>query len=198
MSSEAAASVTQLFEKFRGGDGTAARQLWEHYLPRLLGLARKTLAGRPQQMADADDAVQSAFTSFWQRVERGDFPGRLDRDDLWNLLGLFTVRKALRHARRERAQRRGGGKVLDEAALIRADGTPLRLDELAGHPPAGEFDLHCEEMLLLLDEELRVFAVLRLLGHRNREIAALLACTERKVERKLALIRLVWERQWPA
>lgn len=197
MSSEAGASVTQLFEKFRTGDAVAARRLWEHYLPRLLGLARRTLAGRPQQVADADDAVQSAFASFWQRVERGDFPGRLDRADLWNLLGLFTVRKALRQARRQRAQRRGGGKVLDEADLARPDGTPLRLDELAGPLPAGEFDLHCEELLLSLDEELRVFAVLRLLGHRNRDIAALLGCTERKVERKLALIRLVWEQHWP-
>jgi len=190
-------SVSQLFEQLRAGDAAATQELWDRLLPRLLGLARKTLAGRPQQIADADDAVQSAFASFYQRARRGDFPGPLGRDDLWNLLGLFTVRKARRQARREGAQKRGGGKVVGEAALARADGTPLRLDEIAGTLPAAEFDLSCEELLLQLDAELRVFAVLRLLGYRNREIADALRCTERKVERKLALIRLVWERQHP-
>ncbi len=193
--SEEAGSVTRLFEQFREGNPAAGQQFWERFLPRLLALARKTLTGRVQQVADADDAVQSAFASFWQRMGQGDFPDRLHRNDLWNLLGVFTVRKALRQVRREEAQKRGGGKVLGETDLHRPDGTPLRLDEIAGGLPAGEFDLHCEELLLQLDEELRVFAFLRLLGYRNREIAEQLDCTERKVERKLALVRLIWERQ---
>lgn len=197
MNHEAGGSVTGLFEKLRAGDADAARGLWERFLPRLLGLARKTLSGRPQQAADADDAVQSAFASFWQRAQRHDFPGQLDRDDLWNLLGLITVRKARKQARREGAQKRGGGKVVGETALTGPDGSPLRLDEIAGDVPAGDFDVHCEELLLLLDDDLRIFAVLRMLGHRNREIANTLDCTERKVERKLALIRLIWEKEWP-
>src|SRR5438270_249482 len=45
--------------------------------------------------------------------------------------------------------------------------------------------------------ELRTIAVRRLVQHTNREIAATLGCTERKVERKLALIRLEWEADWP-
>lgn len=189
--------MTGLFERLREGDAAAARGLWEHFLPRLLGLARKTLAGRPQRVADADDAVQSAFASFYQRVERRQFPGQLDRDDLWNLLGLITVRKARKQTRREAAQKRGGGKVVGEAALSRPDGTPLRLDDIAADMPARDFDLHCEELLLSLDDDLRIFAVLRMLGYRNREIADSLDCTERKVERKLALIRLTWEKEWP-
>jgi DNA-directed RNA polymerase specialized sigma24 family protein len=36
------------------------------------------------------------------------------------------------------------------------------------------------------------------MGWTNREIAQRLDCTERKVERKLHLIRLAWEAQWPA
>lgn len=55
------------------------------------------------------------------------------------------------------------------------------------------FDIYCEEMLSRLDEEPRTIAVLRMLGHTNREIAAMLGCTERKVEGKLALIRSIWE-----
>jgi DNA-directed RNA polymerase specialized sigma24 family protein len=81
--------------------------------------------------------------------------------------------------------------VLDEAALAGPD-ERAGLDALAG-TPAADFDLHCEELLGQLDDELRTFAVLRLLGHKNREIAEQLGCTERRVERKLARIRQCWE-----
>ena len=93
--------------------------------------------------------------------------------------------------------KRGGGRVVGEAALTRPDGSPLPLDEAAPALPDAEFDLHCEELLARLEPELREFAVLRLLGYRNREIAQMHGCTERKVERKLNLIRLRWEADWP-
>src|SRR5689334_4312344 len=101
MPDEAAGSVTHFFARLRAGDAAAARGLWDRFFPRLLGLARKTLAGLPQRAADADDAVQSAFASFWQRAARGDFGDGLDRNELWKLLGTITLRKSLRQARRE-------------------------------------------------------------------------------------------------
>jgi DNA-directed RNA polymerase specialized sigma24 family protein len=73
----------------------------------------------------------------------------------------------------------------------------LCLEQLAADMKATDFDLSCEELLLQLDEELRVYAVMRLMGYRNREIAEQFDCTERKVERKLELIRLCWEQHWP-
>ena len=109
---------------------------------------------------------------------------------------MITVNKARRQARREAAEKRGGGRVVGEDALSRPDGSPLPLEEAAVMPPA-EFDCHCEELLNRLEPRLREIAVLRMLGHRNREIADMLDCTERKVERKLNLIRLRWEAEWP-
>ena len=156
---------------------------------------RKTLAGRPQRVADADDAAQSAFASFCQRVRGGEIHVN-DRSDLWNLLGVMTVRKARRQVRRELAEKRGGGDVVGEEALRREDGSPLPLDESVAAASAAEFDVHCEELLNMLEPDLREFAVLRLLGYRNREIAEMHGCTERKVERKLNLIRLRWETEW--
>jgi DNA-directed RNA polymerase specialized sigma24 family protein len=188
-------SVTRFFSQLQTGEPAAAEALWERFFPRLVALARKTLAGRPQRVADADDAAQSAFASFCLRVRAGEFAVR-DRDDLWNLLGVITVNKARMQARREAAQKRGGGRVVGEGALTRPDGSPLPLDE-AALMPAADFDGHCEELLNLLEPELRQFAVLRLLGYHNREIAAMQDCTERKVERKLNLIRLRWEAEWP-
>jgi RNA polymerase sigma factor (sigma-70 family) len=184
-------SISQFFEHMCAGDNDAARKLWERFFPRLHALARTVLDGRTRRAADAEDAVQSAFASFFLRARAGAFGPGLDRDDLWGLLGVIAVRKARRQARRELAAKRGGGRVLDEAALAGPD-ERAGLDDLAAQP-AGDFDLHCEELLGQLDQEQRTIAVLRLLGHSNREIAEQLACTERKVERKLNLIRLTWE-----
>lgn len=197
MPDEAVGSVSCFFTALREGDSDGARLLWERFFPRLLALARKTLAGLPQRVADADDAVQSAFASFCQRASRGDFGDALDRNDIWKLLGVITVRKSIKQARRERTDKRGGGRVLDEAAL--AGGLPdtLSLDHLPGAAPAPDFDILAEELLLEIDEDLRIFAILRLLGFMDREIADRLDCTERKVQRKLHLIRLRWQRHWP-
>lgn len=189
-------SVTQFFGQLRTGNAAAAEAIWERYFPRLIGLARKTLAGRPQRATDVDDAVQSAFASFCLRVRAGEFE-IANRGDLWSLLGVITTNKARIQARRESAAKRGGGKVLGEGALVGPDGALRPLDEVTSLPPA-DFDLHCEELLTQLEPELREFAILRLFGYRNREIAQLHDCTERKVERKLNLIRLRWQAEWPA
>ena len=72
------------------------------------------------------------------------------------------------------------------------DPGPKGIDQALAALPSHDFDLCCEEWLLMLDEELRQYAVLRLLGHTNRDIAGIFQCTERKVERKLNLIRQIW------
>ena len=195
---DAEGSVTHVFRKLRAGDHSAAQKLWDHFLPRMVALARKTLSDGPQKVADADDAVQSAFFNFWQRAQRGIFTGDLHRDNLWNLLAVITVRKAKKQIRRELAGKRGGGEVLggsavDDAVDFRSQS--FRLDEALGQIPMPIFDLNCEELLLKLDEELRALALLRLKGHTNGEIADILDCTQRTVERKLKLIRLRWEHE---
>lgn len=193
MPEAATGSITQVFRQIQIGDEAAARALWERFLPRLLGLARRTLAGRPQRAADAEDVVQSAFASFFEQVRRGYFAHPLDRDDLWNLLATFTQRKSLKQSRRELAAKRGGGRVIGEGDLGDRHGECLTLDGIAGQAHCTDLDLTCEEMLQKLGDEERAIAILRLLGHRNREIAENLGCTERKIERKLNLIRMTWE-----
>jgi len=186
-------SVTLLIGRLRNGDAEATGQLWSRFFPRLLGLARRTLAGCPQRVADADDAAQSAFLCFWRQAEQGQLSPDMHRDNLWSLLASITVRKALKQVKRERARKRGAGKVLGESALGACSEGARGLEAIVGEFSAADFDIHCEELLEMLDEGLRVFAVLRLMGQTNREIASLLKCTERKVERKMGLIRLCWE-----
>lgn len=184
-------SVSLLLHDLRRGDSQAALTLWNRYLPRLTGLAERTLAGRRFGMTDAGDAVQSAWISFWRKLDNDQLPSPLTRADFWNLLGLMVVRKVRRQLRRETAAKRGGGRVVRESDR-QSDGDGRGLDDWGARLSAADFDLHSEELLSLLDEECRRIAVLRLLGHVNREIAETLQCTERKVQRKLELIRLKW------
>jgi RNA polymerase sigma factor (sigma-70 family) len=186
-----AGSVTMLYRQLSAGDPAAAGQLWRRFFPRIASLAQKTLSGRPQRMADADDAAQSAFVAFWRQAERGDFGAQLDRGNLWALLATITVRKALKQVSQERAQKRGGGKVVGEDQLDAMD-TGRPLEQLMGSLPAQEMDLYCQELLLELDEELRQIALLRLMGYSTREIAQQLGCTQRKIQRKLELLQLRW------
>ena len=185
MSDDLSGSVSILFRQLRAGDPAAVERLWDRFRPRLTALAEQALSGRWQQMADAEDALQSAFISFWQRAERGDFGNEMTRDDLWNVLGTITVRKALRQLRQESAQKRGGGRTREQ----------IELHEAASPADSAEFEVVCAEMLELLEPDLRSYALLRLMGHKNREIAVHFDCTERKVERKLQLIRAVWDQE---
>ena len=175
-------SISILYQQWRGGRQDALGELIARFWPRLMALANSTLSGRLQRVSDAEDALQSAMISFWQHVDQGGFDHAMDRDDLWNVLGLFTVRKALKIQEKERAQKRGGGRVVSGVPL---DNAPAPVSE-------AEFDFLCTELLELLEPDLRSFALLRLMGHKNREIAEELGCTERKVERKLNLIRTIW------
>jgi hypothetical protein len=97
MDPDAPGSVTRFFDALCAGDPGAAEALWERFFPRLVGLARRALAGRPQRAADADDAALSAFASFCLRARAGEFRPA-DREGLWHLLAVITARKAHKQA----------------------------------------------------------------------------------------------------
>ena len=148
MTDDLSGSVSILFRQIRAGDAAAVARLWNRFRLRLTALAEQALSGRWKRMADAEDALQSAFISFWQRAERGDFGDEMTRDDLWNVLGAITVRKALRQQRHESAQKRGGGRTREE----------IDLHEAASTANSPEFDVVCAEMLELLEPDLRSYA----------------------------------------
>lgn len=188
------ASLTGFFRRLRDGDRSAAQELWSHYFPRSLGLARKVLSKHRLAVLDAEDVAQSAFASLWRRTERGDFSEHLNHNELWRILATITVRKARRNIAREMAAKRGGGRVQNETAIKISDGE-FQLDDMLACVPTEEFDLSCEELLQQLDsEESKTIAIFKLMNYTNREIAEMLDCTERKIERKLRIIRETWLR----
>jgi len=195
-------SVTLWIDQLKAGAGGAAGPLWEKYFPRLVCRARGRLAGVPRRAADEEDVALSAFDSFCRAAECGRFADLCDRDDLWQLLAVITDRKACDLANHERRQRRGGGRVLDEAALrdagAAADGTPLvrAVSQEPGPERALQTAEECGRLLDLLgDADLRRVALRRLEGYGVEEIAAQLGRVPRTVKRWLRLIRQTWEQE---
>jgi RNA polymerase sigma factor (sigma-70 family) len=182
-------SVTHLFTRARAGDASAFTPLWKQFFPRLVGLAQKRLAGRAGLGSDAEDAAQAALISFWKQISTGEFLNDLRRDALWSLLATITVRKVGKQLRHQAADKRGGGKVLPEADLA---GKQV-LDDLIGALPTEDLDRQAAELLEGLPTDLQELTMLRLLGHSTQDISQQLNCTQRKVQRKLELVRLRWE-----
>ena len=197
------ASVTQWIDRLKVGDPDAAQKLWERYFRRLVGLARKKLRAAPRRAADEEDVALSAFDSFCRGAEQDRFPQLNDRLDLWQLLVLLTARKASDLAQHERRQKRGGGAVLDEAALAYpADSSAPEapLERFEGPEPTPAFAAQvaeeCRRLLERLDSpELRSVALRKVEGYGNEEIAAQLGCGLRTVERRLRLIRSIWAQE---
>ncbi|MCA9155918.1 MAG: hypothetical protein KDA38_14070 [Planctomycetales bacterium] len=184
--------MTLLFQELCQGRADAMQPLWNHYFPRLMRVAGRTLADSPQRVAGADDAVQSAFMSFWRQAEAGRMTGNFHRDNLWAFLSVLTVRKARKQMRWECAVKRGG-KLTRVDLDVAWDVDPSAAGEALQTLTPQEFDLYSEELLLRLDESLRPFAVLKLMGYTDLEIADRQGCTERTVQRKMRLTRLAWE-----
>src|SRR5262249_55701123 len=153
----------------------AAQPLWERYFHRLIGLARKKLRGARPRMADEEDVALSAFDSFCRGAAQGRFPQLRDRNSLWPLLVVITARKALDVVHHESRQKRGGGAVRGESALIEsaAGSTAKRgIEQVVGSEPTPEFAAQLvEEYQRLLaklgDVELRSIATLKMEGYTN-------------------------------
>jgi RNA polymerase sigma factor (sigma-70 family) len=201
MSMSASGSVTHWVHRLQGEDAAAAQPLWERYYRRLVGLARKRLRTARGCVGDEEDAVQSAFASFFRGAQQGRFPQLADRDDLWRLLVTITARKAIDLLERERRQKRGGGKVRGDSVFPDNSGSGAAgLEQVVGHEPSPDFAAQVAENFQRLldklpDDELRSIAVWRMESHTNGEVAARLGCAVPTVERRLRVIRKCWEKE---
>jgi len=192
MSSEG--SITHWLGQLQAGDPAAAQPLWERYFRQLVDLARRKLLGARPRSADEEDVALSAFDSFCRGLQRGRFPDLQDRDNLWKLLVVLTARKACHLLRDERRLKRGGGQPA---------GACQELEHVASLEPSPEFAAelaeNCQRLLDILgNAELRTIALSKMEGATTEEIARELNCAPRTVERKLRLIRRLWDHECPS
>jgi DNA-directed RNA polymerase specialized sigma24 family protein len=198
MMTDVEGSVTGWIGGLKAGDHQAVERLWERYFERLVSLARARLRRAPRCGFDADeeDAALSAFDCLCRDATRGQYPRLSDRNDLWRLLVVLTVRKSINQIEHQRARKRGGGRVVQESELYSpsavhgGDG----LDGFAGHEPPPEFaalvaDEYQRARDGLGEDSLRLVFDLQLEGFTREEIATRMGCAVRTVTRKLEIIR---------
>jgi DNA-directed RNA polymerase specialized sigma24 family protein len=188
-------SITPWLSLLREGHPEAAQRIWDRYFARMLALARKKLGGRRLGIADEEDVALSALNSFYRNAREGRFPQLADSDGLWRLLIVITARKALHLLRDQGRHKRIGDRT--PSGQANSHDYQQSIDQLVGNEPSPEFAAQVaeqyEEMLGLLDDDQRSIAIAKLEGLTNPEIAARLNRALRTVERKLQLIRAVWQ-----
>lgn len=167
-------------------------KLWQAYFSKLVSLARSKMVGR-KQLVDEEDVALSAFKSFCAGVEADRFPQLDNRNDLWRILVSITLRKAAKAIRDSNRQKRGGGWK-----QLQADSEADIVTQLADEGPTPEMAAEfAEQFRLLMDRlaspELVELASLKMEGFTNAEIAQKWNKAQRTVERKLAIVRKIWE-----
>ncbi|MGC3970239.1 MAG: protein kinase [Pirellulales bacterium] len=173
------------------GDPAAPQKVFERYIRRLTALARKRLAPAVGRRVDPEDAVQSAFRSFFLGARSGKFVLD-DADGLWRLLATITARKAARLNERHAAARRNvrrehlaGGtdsSIGVDDRFIARDAMPEAAAVLADEVSA---------VMGRLEPELRVALEMRLQDVSVEEIAATLKKSPRTIRRYLEQVRQV-------
>jgi RNA polymerase sigma-70 factor (ECF subfamily) len=173
-------SSAVLLTRYREGDERAAEDLFQRYVTRLVQLARKQLPPRMARRLDPEDAVQSAYRSFFRRARDGAF--QLARSgDLWRLLAAITINKVRRQARQQRA----GKRRIDQEAS--SDGVvDFPAEVVATEPTPAEAAILIEELanvLRAMSPLHRRILELRAQGLCISETADSASCTERTVYR---------------
>jgi DNA-directed RNA polymerase specialized sigma24 family protein len=185
--------VTHWLRQLQAGNREPVQKLWERYYRELVILARKKLGDLPRRVADEEDVALSAFDSFIRRAEQGRFPRLEDRDNLWRLLVVITLRKSIDLITHEGRERRDWRRLQQNSP----EDCSL-LSSLLGREPdpafAAEVAEQCQRLLALLpDDQLRQIALRKLEGFSNAEIAEQIQRPIVAVERRLALIRQYWD-----
>lgn len=183
-------SVSRLLGGLRQGDEEAVRQLWCRYFQPLVFLARGRLSAQGCGGRDAEDVALEAFWSLCTQVARPTanerFPNLHNRNQLWKVLACFTARRACDLARKEGRRRR----LVGDEETLGAEG----FEPFTSREPPPEFGAAVADLLECLPtEELRRVALARLEGWTNDEIALRLGRSLSTIERKLQVIRALWQ-----
>lgn len=191
-------SVSRWLEGVRAGDQGDIRRLWDRYFESLVRLARAKLPAHARQALDEEDVALSAFQSFCDRASRGLFRQLEDRDDLWSLLSTITARKVIAVIRHQSRQKRGGTHVLGRGAVGLEDLDDLDLAPVLSREPTPEaaamFAEEYDQLFGRLTKPvLRTIALRKLEGRDSKEIGVELRLSARTIDRKLDLIRMIWE-----
>lgn len=178
----------ELVERCRTGSESAASELFNRYVARLMGVARRRIGERMNSRLDPEDVVQSVFRTFFTRLKEDQFE-IVDDDDLSKLLVRITLHKTLRQIAFHRAARRDP----NQEAAQGDSSSRLAILQVMGKEPTPitvlTFMDQLDHFLARLSPEDQQILTLRLKGHSTDEIATHLKSYDRKVRRVLERVR---------
>jgi RNA polymerase sigma-70 factor (ECF subfamily) len=178
------ASDGSLLRRFQRGSQDAATELYLRYVGRLRRLARARCPADLAQRVDAEDIVQSVFSSFFRRAQGGHYAVP-DGEELWKLLLVIALNKIRAAGNFHRRACRDVGVTL--SADLLADDLP---DVRPEHDLAlTQFRLAVAELLDGQPEVYQEILRLRIDGHDVVEIAQRVQRSRRTVERALVDFR---------
>src|SRR5262249_8479318 len=114
-----------------------------------------------------------------------------DREDLWEVLMMIALSKAvdlMRYASRER-------RDWQRTEVLKEDAPGPSSPKPGPKEAAEEADQLRHLLGLLPDEQMQAIAVRKLEGYTNEEIAALVDCSLSTVERRWFIIRKRWKKE---
>lgn len=179
----------ELLARWKGGDESAATELFDRYVNRLVGLARSQLSDRMKRRVEPEDVVQSAYRSFFRKA--GNDRYTLEKSgDLWKLMAAITVSKVRGQVEFHTAQKRG---IYTEESLGPTD-SDYRVNPVAvaDEPTPDDAALVVEELQNLmksLDPLQRQILELALQNNDVEEISQHVERSARTVRRTLQQIR---------
>jgi RNA polymerase sigma factor (sigma-70 family) len=184
-------SFGDMLNRLRREDRDAANQLFQQYVARLIGLARRRLHEGACQMAGGpDDVVQSVLQSFLLRhAEAVDL---VSEDSLWDKLLAITWRHCDKWNKRwQRFKERAGVPVPIEP------GQEPSADEPTPEEAAGLAEVVERLMSGLSDRQRQIFQ-LRLQGYSVAEISAQIQLSSALVYRIMGQLREHINKHLPA
>jgi len=180
-------------------DQAFVEELWAQYYAKLKSAVAGRVNGIRRPVASESEIALSAFHSFVQRAQAGQFPDLADHDALWRLLKTIAIRKANDTRKRLRALKRGGNQAIygqsdlaqDDQRLTGVDAAAASIDSPS--LDAEVSDLFNSLMAKLPDDRHRDVILLKLQGAPVATIAECLETSTRTVHRLLKQIEEEWQ-----
>jgi RNA polymerase sigma-70 factor (ECF subfamily) len=180
-------SVDSFVKSLRDGDPTVTKEVFDQYVDRLVAMARKRISLRLAGRIDPEDIVQSVFRTFFHRAKQGQFQFSAE-DDICRMLARITVHKTLRQVAHHQAGKRDAGRDAGSGD----ESQDIVVNLLSKEPSPDEATQLLDQMehfLAQLADDDRKILELRMQGYSTLEISKQLDITDRKIRRRMEVIR---------
>jgi DNA-directed RNA polymerase specialized sigma24 family protein len=186
-------SVSHWLKELKTGDSQAVEAIWQRYYRRVVEFAIRKMKVNPDRSVDGEDIAQLAMHGFCRSATSGCYPDLDDREQLWDILVVFTLNRIRKHLRACNTLKRSGLRSLifefktndalkdlqsPEAPTIMADLVNSWLARLDQEDPTGQ---------------LKQIAIWTMDDISGSEIARILKKRKSLILQQIRLIRLLWE-----